>query len=86
MAVYAGIDLHSTNSYVAVIDGEGKKAYNKKLPNDGAVLLAGLEPYRRDLQGVVIESTFNWYWIVDLLMDEGYKVHLANPALDTPRH
>ena len=32
------------------------------------------------MKGVVIESTFNWYWIVDLLMDEGYKVHLANPA------
>jgi len=80
MAVYAGIDLHSTNSYVAVMDGEGKKVYKKKLPNDGAILLAGLEPYRGELKGVVIESTFNWYWIVDLLMDEGYKVHLANPA------
>lgn len=80
MSVYAGIDLHSTNSYLAVINGEGKKVYKKKLPNDGAVLLAGLEPYRGDLKGVVIESTFNWYWIVDLLMDEGYRVHLANSA------
>ena len=26
------------------------------------------------------ESTFNWYWLVDLLMDEGYQVHLANPS------
>jgi transposase len=80
MGVYAGIDLHSTNSYVAVMDAEGKKVYKKKLPNDGAILLAGLEPYRGDLKGVVVESTFNWYWIVDLLMDDGYKVHLANPA------
>jgi transposase len=80
MAVYAGIDLHSTNSYVAVVDGEGKKVFNKKLPNDGPVLLARLSPYRRELKGVVIESTFNWYWIVDLLMDHGYRVHLANPA------
>lgn len=80
MAVYAGIDLHSTNSYVAVIDGEGKKVYKKKLPNDGSEILAGLESHREEMKGVVIESTFNWYWIVDLLMDEGYKVHLANPA------
>jgi hypothetical protein len=26
------------------------------------------------------ESTFNWYWLVDGLMDLGYRVHLANPA------
>ncbi len=63
-----------------MIDGEGKKVYRKKLPNEGAVILAGLEPFGRELKGVVIESTFNWYWIVDLLMDEGYRVHLANPA------
>ena len=30
--------------------------------------------------GVVVESTFNWYWLVDGLMDHGYRVHLANPA------
>jgi transposase len=30
--------------------------------------------------GVVVESTYNWYWLVDALMDEGYKVHLANPS------
>ena len=80
MAVYAGIDLHSTNSYVAMVDEGGKKVYKKKVPNDGSVILSGLEPYRGELKGVVIESTFNWYWIVDLLMDEGYRVHLANPA------
>jgi transposase len=27
-----------------------------------------------------VESTFNWYWLVDILMDNGYSVHLANPA------
>jgi transposase len=27
-----------------------------------------------------VESTFNWYWLVDGLMDAGYPVHLANPA------
>lgn len=80
MAVYAGIDLHSTNSYLAVVDGEGKKVFKKMLPNDGSVILAKLETYRKELEGVVIESTYNWYWIVDLLMDEGYRVHLANPA------
>jgi len=28
-----------------------------------------------------VESTFNWYWLVDGLMDAGYQpFHLANPA------
>jgi transposase len=28
----------------------------------------------------VVESTYNWYWLVDGLQEEGYKVHLANPS------
>jgi len=39
-----------------------------------------LEPFRDQLQGVVVESTFNWYWLVDGLEDGGFKVILANPA------
>jgi transposase len=31
-----------------------------------------LAPYREELVGVVIEATFNWYWLVDDLMKEGY--------------
>jgi transposase len=27
-----------------------------------------------------VESTYNWYWVVDALMEAGYRVHLANPA------
>jgi len=29
---------------------------------------------------VVVESTSNWYWLVDGLMEADYRVHLANPA------
>jgi transposase len=37
-------------------------------------------PFRAQLQGLVVESTYNWYWLVDGLMEAGYHVHLANPA------
>ena len=37
-----------------------------------------MEPHREELAGVVIESTYNWYFLVDGLMDAGYRVHLAN--------
>jgi len=39
-----------------------------------------LAPYHAELQGVVVESTYNWYWLVDGLMKASYRVHLANPA------
>lgn len=80
MKLYAGIDLHSNNSYLGISDEEDRRHCKKRLSNRGDVILAELEPYRQDLQGIVVESTFNWYWLVDLLMENNYKVHLANPA------
>ena len=52
----------------------------KKLPNDPAAIIESLNPFRDDIVGIAVESTYNWYWLVDLLMAEDYKVHLANPA------
>jgi transposase len=80
MGLYGGLDLHGKSTFVGIVDGEGKRAYKKKLPNDPDIILDELSPYREDIVGLVVESTFNWYWLVDLLMDHGYRVHLANPA------
>jgi len=80
MKVYAGIDLHSSNNYVGIIDEEDKRLYQKRLPNQLEYILPALEPFKKDLEGVVVESTYNWYWLVDGLQDQGYKVHLANPS------
>ena len=44
------------------------------------LILKALERYKRNIRGVVVESTYNWYWLVDGLMEAGYKVHLANPS------
>lgn len=78
MALYAGIDLHSNNSVVVVQDEEDHVVGRRRLANDLKTVLAWLEPYRKDLAGVVVESTYNWYWLVDGLMEQGYRVHLAN--------
>jgi len=43
-------------------------------------MLAMLEPFREELVGIVVESTYNWYWMVDGLMEKGYQVHLANTS------
>jgi transposase len=80
MKLYAAFDLHSSNSYLSVIDEEGKKRLEKKLANDAGVILTALSPYLKKIAGVAVESTYNWYWLVDLLMAKGYDVHLANPT------
>ena len=80
MKLYSGIDLHSNNLYVGISDQQDKRIYHRRLPNKPDVILAELAPYSREMIGVVVESTFNWYWLVDLLMENGYRVHLANPA------
>jgi hypothetical protein len=80
MKYYAGIDLHSNNNYIGIIDESNKRVFKKKVRNDLKTVLWQLEPYRSGMEGVVVESTFNWYWMVDGLMDNGYRVHLANPS------
>ena len=75
---YSGIDLHSNNSVVTVTDEEDRVLAEKRLPNDLEKILALLAPWREELVGVVVESTFNWYWLVDGLQAAGFKVHLAN--------
>lgn len=80
MKIYGGIDLHSNNCFIVLIDENDKIVFEKRMPNELGVILKGLEPFRGELVGIVVESTYNWYWLVDGLMDAGYKVHLANPA------
>jgi transposase len=63
-----------------MVDENGKRVCKGKLPNDPDRILAALRPHQRDLVGIVVESTYNWYWLVDALMAEGYRVHLANPS------
>ena len=79
-ALYAGSDLHSNNNFLGIIDEQGKKVFKKRLSNDPRVVLDNLKPFQKEIVGIVVESTFNWYWLVDALMGEGYQVHLANPA------
>src|ERR1700674_3337230 len=77
---FSGIDLHSNNSVVVISEETDRIVYQKRLPNNLEQILAALEPHRDELVGVVIESTYNWYWLVDGLMDAGYRVHLAHPS------
>ncbi len=80
MSYYVGIDLHSDNNFIGIIDKKDCRILSKKIPNDLDTVLNTLKPFKRKIKGVVVESTYNWYWLVDGLMDKKYKVHLANPS------
>ena len=80
MALYGGIDLHASSNNLGIIDGQDRRVFKKKLRNEPQAILKTLAPFKDEIVGVVVESTFNWYWLVDLLMDAGYRVHLANPS------
>jgi transposase len=78
MTLYCGIDLHSNNSMVSLINDTDQLIGEKRLDNKLDSICQYLEPYQDDIEGVVVESTYNWYWLVDGLMEQGYPVHLAN--------
>src|SRR5262245_64437410 len=80
MPLYGGIDLHATNSVIALMNEQDEVIYQKRLPNDLPTILEQLAPYHADIEGLVVESTYNWYWLVDGLMEADYRVHLANTA------
>ena len=80
MSLYGGIDLHANNSVIVVINEQDEVIYRKRLPNALPTILEQLAPYHTEMEGLVVESTYNWYWLVDGLMEADYRVHLANPA------
>jgi transposase len=80
MKLYGAIDLHSNNNVTVLIDEQDQVVYQKRLANDLSLMTQQLSAYRDSLQGIVVESTFNWYWLVDGLMEEGHRIHLANTA------
>ena len=75
---YASFDLHSDNAVLVIIDDTKKFVFKRKFKNELEPILEALSKFRKTLCGVVVESTYNWYWLVDGLMANGYKVHLAH--------
>jgi len=76
MRLYAGSDLHSSNSYCGIEDENDKRVFQKKLANDPELIVNTLRPFKKDIVGKVVESTYNWYWQVDLL----------HPLIGKPAH
>lgn len=78
--LYAGLDLHANNTYCALINQSGQPVFQQRLPNQLPLICQALQPFQPQLQAVAVESTFNWYWLVDGLQAAQFPVQLANPA------
>ena len=75
---YCGIDLHSRNIYICVIDREQKKRVHCNLKNRNTELfLKHIEPYKQDLV-VGCESSYAWYWLADLCADNNIEFILGH--------
>ena len=75
---FCGIDLHSNNSFIVIIDEQDRVVYSQRHANSLPEILEALSAYQDELSGIAIESTFNWYWLMDGLQERGYRVHLVN--------
>lgn len=77
MAFYCGIDLSARTSHVCIIDEDVSVVVDKKIRDELPRIIDLLGPYKDNLQ-TVIESTFNWYWLVDRLQEAGFDTTLAH--------
>ena len=74
---YSGIDLHSDNSYITTVDDSGAVVKQQRVENNNELVL----DYFQSLPGshqAVVESTTGWYWLNDLLGDNGIELVLAH--------
>ncbi len=77
MSFYCGIDLGARESHICVINKRVKKVLEFKAQNNLEGIKQLLEPYKASLE-IVVESTFNWYWLVDGLQAAGFQVVLEH--------
>jgi transposase len=78
--LFAGIDLHSNNVMIGIVDQSGRRVKHQQLGCDLEEIANFLEPWKQQLKSVAVESTYNWYWLVDGLRALSYPTKLANPA------
>lgn len=74
---YSGIDLSARDSHICILDENLSILLQQKAPNDLSRIAHLLDPFKPNLK-IVVESTFNWYWLVDGLRSLGFDVSLAH--------
>ena len=67
-----------------MIDETDRVISEKRQDNDLKTITEHLQPFAQDIAGVVVDSTYNWYWLVDGLIENDYTVHSANTLAIKP--
>ncbi len=80
MKLYGAIDLHSNNAVCGLLDEQDQVKMRRKTRCELDLVLGAFAPFNKEIVGIAVESTFNWYWLVDGLMEAGYRVHLVNTS------
>ncbi len=76
-SVMPGIDLHSNNLMIGMVDQDGQRLKHLKPDCEIGPVDQFLAPFRARLKSIAVESTYNWYWLVDGLRALSYPVELA---------
>ena len=79
MNYYAGIDMAARSCHICVMNDDQDILIDQKVPNDFVEIWRLLEPFDGGIE-VVVEASFNWYWIVDQLMDFDIPIKLLTPT------
>jgi len=78
--LYAGADLHGNNVFLSLCDEEGNHVFRRRVKANLGAVNAALAPFWNRIEVLGVESTFNWYWLVDGLQEQGRNVKMGNPA------
>lgn len=78
--LYAGADLHGNNVFLSICNQDGANVFRRRVKANLDAVNAALDPYWDRIEVLGVESTFNWYWFVDGLLEQGRNVKLGNPA------
>jgi hypothetical protein len=84
MPLYGEIALHANNSVIVLLNEQDQGIYQRRFATHLPTILETFAPSQADLTGVVVESTSNWYWLVDALMEADDQGRLATPAVMQP--
>jgi transposase len=79
MMIHLGIDLHKNFSFITAMDEQGHVLGKSKVPNRQEAFTGFLASYSPEHSQVVLEATWNWYWLWDFLEERGYRIQLAHP-------
>jgi transposase len=74
---YVGVDLHKEQSWFCILDEQGTKIFSKSITNSEPSLKAVFEFIPKPFK-LAVESTFNWYFFVDMAELYAEEVMLAN--------